>query len=106
MKNVEIDTIDKFVNQAHNHLPSLAYIECVEVSNFFLTFRLRDSTIKAKDLIKLAKCSKMGIEIKAGSRIGLQFSIGLCVKSWDSSVDKEILAKKLHNFGYTVLVRA
>lgn len=35
MKMTDIDTVEKFVTQAVSHLPSLASIYKIEVSNYF-----------------------------------------------------------------------
>lgn len=105
MKKTDIDTIEKFIKQAVNHLPRRRVVNCVEVSNFFMTFRLANSSLDSDAIIDLAKCSKMKVEILSGSRIGIKFAIGLCVTGWDTETSKEETANLLaNNYGYQVLI--
>jgi len=105
MKKTEIDTIEKFVSQAVKHLPHLAQVNCVEVNNFFITFRLAYPKIDSSDILNLAKCSKMKVEVLNGSRLGIKFAIGLCVTGWDTEFSKIHTANLLtEDYGYQVLI--
>ncbi len=105
MKKTDIDTIEKFIKQAVHHLPSMRVVNCVEVSNFFITFRLANMTIDSDAIIALAKCSKMKVEVIAGSRLGIKFAIGLCVTDWDTEYSKIQTANLLtDNYSYQVLI--
>ncbi len=106
MKKTDIDTIEKFIAQAVMHLPILRQVRGVDVSNFFVTFHLSDSRINSSDIISLAKCSKMNVEIMAGSRLGVKFAIGLCVNGWDTETHKDLTANCLARYGYSVSILA